>query len=278
MWLFAFLVTALLSITAQASIQVKAQIYDIDEAPGEETLILLTTGHVARLKESFHKSNLFHELKENKEWLAFTLNEKHEIESIIPTERPPGQMKSIALELPQEEYKPTIIENLEQAKTYFHESRIVTKESQCYNRAHIWSYEWFLKHTVYSNKTWIFFTRKYIRKFKFEWWFHVSPSVQVKENGVIKEKIMDVKYARGPIDPKRWTDIFMQNDAACPLVKTYSDYANYPETGWCYTMRSSMFYYQPFDIEMKETWGSIKGNWYDTEVKAAYLEAFDETI
>lgn len=279
MWLFAVLVSAVVSMAAHASTQIKAQIYDIDEgSAGEETLILLTTGHVARVKEHAKKTNLFHELKEQKSWVEFTLNDKLEIEHSQLIDVPVDGLKFFSTEPSDEIYKPTVLDNLEQAKTYFHEARYVNKESQCYNRAHVWAYEWFLKHTVYSNKTWLFFTRKYIRKYKFEWWFHVSPSVQVNDNGVVKEKIMDVKYGRGPIDPKRWTDIFMQNDATCPLVKTYSDYANYPETGWCFTMRTSMFYYQPFDVEMKETWGTIKGNWYDSEVKAAYLEAFDETI
>lgn len=278
MWLFASLLTALLSLEVTAAIQVNAQIYDIDEAPGEETLLLLTTGHVARLKETSQKSNNFHQLKDNQQWLSITLNERHEIESIEPVARPKSLLKSWALNEPIEQYRPTVIENMDLAHKYFKEARYVSKESQCYNRAHIWSYEWFLNHTVYSNKSWLFFTRKYIRKFKFEWWFHVAPSVQVRDNGVVKEKIMDIKYGRSPIDPKRWTDIFMLNDAHCPLVTTYSDYANYPESGWCFTMRSSMFYYQPFDIEMKETWGSIKGNWYDSEVKAAYLEAFGEEI
>lgn len=279
MWLFAVLVSSWLGLCAYAATEVNAQIYDIDEGTvGEDKLILLTSGHVVRLKNEEKSLSQYYELKEQKSWIHFTLNHNNEIEQAQTISPPAGSLKFFLTRPTEEIYNPTVLENLEKAKSYFHEARYVDKESQCYNRAHIWSYEWFLKHTVYSNKTWLFFTRKYIRKFKFEWWFHVSPSIRVNENGVVKEKIMDVKYARGPIDPKRWTDIFMQNDAACPLVSTYSEYANYPETGWCYTMRTSMFYYQPFDVEMKETWGTIKGNWYDSEVKAAYLEAFDVTI
>jgi len=39
-----------------------------------------------------------------------------------------------------------------------------------------------------------------------------------------------------------------------------------------------MFYDQPADIESKETWGTVRANWYDDEVKQAYLEAFDEIL
>lgn len=106
----------------------------------------------------------------------------------------------------------------------------------------------------------------------------MAPSVMVSENDAIKEKVMDVKYARGPLDLKRWTDIFMLNDASCPVVKTYSDYANYPESTWCFVMRSSMFYYQPFDLEVKESYETIKGNWFYAELKQAYFDALEEVL
>lgn len=264
----------LAAFSAHADIYVKSQIHDIDYgSENEDVMVLLKSGHVAWIKKVHEKSKLS---LEKDAWFKFTLSEKHHLLAATPIEIPATE--TVQNLLSEDNYIPTVIENFDLAKKYFKESKYVSKESQCYNRAHIWSYEWFLKHNVYSNKTWVFFTRKYIRKFKFEWWFHVAPSVAVREDDVVREKIMDVKYARGPIDLKRWTDIFMLDDANCPQVKTYSDYANYPESGSCYTMRSSMFYYQPFDIETKETWGTIKANWYETEIKQAYLEAFNEEI
>lgn len=278
MWLVVLLSFGL-SLTAQASFQIKAQVHDVDHGDGnEESLIFLTTGHVVRQGQN-KKDNIqvWEQAKSSKQWFTFTLNGQHEIEtyeSAHPSSNPQINFKSNFTEL----YVPTVIESMDLARTYFHEAKYVNKESQCFNRAHIWSYEWFNKHGINSNKTWLFFTRRYIRKFKFEWWFHVSPSVTILENGIKKEKIMDVKYGRSPLNLKMWTDIFMRDDANCPKVETYSDYANFPESGSCYTMRTSMFYYQPVDIESKETWGTAKTNWYDIEVKQAYLEAFDEVI
>lgn len=281
MWLLA-LASLSLTLTAHASLNLKTQIHDIDYGHGEEEdFLLLTSGHVAWVKNSNLKSqNKMLEARLKGQWVNITLNDKHELEHLEVIASPKNDKNLFSAELTAEEnYTPTVIESVEVAKSYFHEARYVSKDSQCYNRAHIWSFEWFLKHNVNSNKTWIFFTRRYIRKFKFEWWFHVSPSVAVRESdGVVREKLMDAKYARGPINLKQWTDIFMRDDANCPVVKTYSDYANYPESGSCYTMRSSMFYYQPYDIESKETWGTSKSNWYDVEIKAAYLEAFDEEL
>jgi hypothetical protein len=272
MWLLSYL---LLSFTAHASVTLKTQVYDIDYgAQGEKDFLLLTSGHVAWMKTGHAKGLISKNIM-----VQVKISDHHELESLTVLEGPISEKKVFSAELwTEEEYTPTVLENLELAKTYFHESHYVNKESQCYNRAHIWSYEWFLKHHINSNKTWLFFTRRYIRKFKFNWWFHVSPSVAVQDGGVVREKIMDVKYARGPLSLKQWTDIFLQDDANCPVVKTYSEYANFPESGSCFTMRSSMFYYQPFDIESKETWGTQKSNWYDDEIKAAYLEAFDQEI
>jgi hypothetical protein len=122
---------------------------------------------------------------------------------------------------------------------------------------------------------WVFFTRKYIREFSFDWWFHVSPYVHVVENGKVRERIMDVKYSRGPVKLKQWTDIFLRNDAPCPLVEKYTDHANYPEFGSCFVMKSSMYYYQPADLEWKEAFGLEKQAYLPSEIVAAYLEAFN---
>lgn len=277
MWLFTSIIFAALSLPVLANTEITAQVFDIDYGKkGEETLLLLTTGHVARV-QNIHKNLASYEnARQERSWIKFQLNSEREIISaqVVPA-RISSKNKSLAF-FEEDLFEPTLIESMDQARAYFADGRYVNKESQCYNRAHIWSYEWFTKHSILSNKTWLFFTRKYIRKYKFEWWFHVAPSVKVMDAGIAREKIMDVKYARGPIDLKRWTDIFMLNDAHCPLVKTYSDYANYPESGWCYTMRTSMFYYQPYDIEMKETWGAVRGNWNESDIRAAYAEAFDE--
>lgn len=279
MWFLA-LFTLFLSLAAQASIEIHSKIYDIDYgAADEDIMLLLQSGDVAWVKKTNAKS--FRALKLNKnDFFKFRLNDQRELEHFRVIKGESQKNLSIAARLQSEDnYTPSVIPGMDVAKEFFREARYLNKESQCYNRAHVWSYEWFLNQNINSNKTWVFFTRRYIRKFKFEWWFHVSPSVAVLEvDGIVREKIMDVKYARGPIPLKQWTDIFMRDDAHCPQVKTYSDYANYPESGSCYTMRTSMFYYQPFDIETKETWGTVKANWFESEIKQAYLEAFDEEI
>lgn len=276
---FVFLIFLLISFASHATTQIKTQIYEIDQGTkDEEILVFLNSGHVIRIiKMDLNRLEEFKFAKNKNQWVNLSLDEEQKIINYNFSNSGKFIKKKRDTFLPiVENYVPTVIESLDLARKYFHDAFYVNKESQCYNRAHIWSYEWFIKFGINSNKTWLFFTRRYIRKFKFDWWFHVSPSIRVLENDVQREKIMDIKYGNGPLNLKAWTDIFMKDDANCPMVTTYSDYANFPESGSCYTMRSSMYYYQPIDLESREIWNTVKVNWYPEEIKQAYLEAFDQ--
>lgn len=272
-WIMFFFTTA----EAVAESRFVGQIHDFDFGSAEEEdLVLLTNGQVLRLPDGPQKSLIDLQMaKENQSEIQITVDERRVILDVVRLE---DQTPLFTPDLTDDSYSPTILPDLNLARQYFLDARYAGKESQCFNRAHVWAYEWFTKHQLLSNKTWLFFTRKYIRKFSFEWWFHVAPSVVVMENEQPRHKVMDIKYARQPLELKIWTDIFMRNDAVCPMVNTYSEYANYPETGWCYTMRTSMFYYQPFDIEWLEIWGMSKANWYVPEIKQAFKDALDEEL
>ena len=56
------------------------------------------------------------------------------------------------------------------------------RNSQCYERAHVWSYELFDSKNIFSYKAFIFFTRKYITNFDKNWWFHVAPSIKLNSD------------------------------------------------------------------------------------------------
>lgn len=260
---------------------VSTQIHDIDMGQvGEQPLIFLTTGQVVTYPAN--DKIIFQKLKDailKKTWFILKINEAKEIIEVKEVPAPPsilpmGNEKSLLTE--ETPYTPSILKNLDVARSFFYDARTTHKEeSQCFNRAHVWTYEWRTKRNLYSQKVWLFFTRKFIRKYKFDWWFHVSPMVNVVVDGVVKERVMDVKYARGPIKLKQWTDIFMRDNADCPVVQKYSDHANYPESGSCFIMKSSMYYYQPVDLEMKEVMGYERTRWQEPEVRQAFLEAFD---
>jgi hypothetical protein len=176
------------------------------------------------------------------------------------------------------DYFKTVLTNISEAEELFNKGRRdYVEDSQCYQRAQVWSYEW-RKMNIYTSKTWIFFTRKYIRKYNFEWWFHVAPSVHVSTEEGIKERVLDLKYARSPLKLKDWTDIFIRDSTNCPVVDNYTDQADYPESSSCFVMKSSMYYYQPYELELEEINGIEKTVWIKDEVKRSYLQAFNQIL
>lgn len=277
-----FLICLLSSIPIMAQTKLTTQIYDIDygKDENEETLVLLTSGHVAKLRKNEHFK---WQRKRNKEpipdqWFQITMDRNRYITHIKETESPftaiEQKINTVTMAF-NSTYVPTTVENMKKAQEYHREGRRnYNGETQCFNRGMVWAYEWWKKHSVKSMKYWIFFTRNYIRRYNFEWWFHISPYLHVMHEGKVVERAMDLKYTSGPVEMRRWSNIFMRNKAECKIITKYSDYADYPYTGDCYIMRSNMYVYQPADLEMNEAWGYTKDSFLMDEVRGAYLEAF----
>ena len=272
----------LLSLNSFANTIVSSSIYEIDYGQGDDAdhLVLLDNGSVLKVR---HDDNVIHEI-ENKD-----LRGKRAFEFVIDDERYVKAVKGLNRNMVnaallrdssknQTQYIPTTVASIDILKKYFRESPYNPKESQCFNRAMVWGYEWWKNHSLRSMKMFIFFTREYIRRYNFEWWFHVAPYAHVKENGKVVERMMDIKYSNRPLPVKSWTDIFMRNKANCNVITKYSDYADFPYSGECYLYRENMYYYQPADLQMKEAWGYRKDKYLENEVRASYKEAFDIDI
>lgn len=123
-------------------------------------------------------------------------------------------------------------------------------------------------------KMFIFYTRKYIREYDFQWWFHVAPYTYVKIQEANEQRILDRTFAREPLAVKSWTDIFMKNKVDCSVITKYSDYENHQESQYCYLYKASMYYLQPLDLENHEQTGATKTKWLDYEVSRAYWNGF----
>ncbi len=275
------LLLLILSTPALAGSEFITQIHDID--PGhsaqDEVLVFLGNGHVAKLRGPhpiLHPR--FMESQRRNGWYRIRLNSQRLITKLVPTPAPVRRPDSGDPLEALQSYLPTTVESPELAERYLREARYNPKESQCFNRAMVWGYEWWRKHGLRSNKLLIYFSRNYIRRYNFEWWFHIAPYVHVMENGKVVERVLDVKYTRGPKKFQDWANIFLRNDAPCPVITKFSDYADHPYTGECYFQRTHMYTYQPADLQMNEAWGYEKTSWNMTEVTQAYLEAFDEQI
>lgn len=280
---FIWCLTPLTTIAQTSVVETTIHELDMGEKMDEEILVYLGTGNVVSLNPAeTHLINDLYEAKQNRLEVSIELNSKKEIVGLnfLPHTHVEAEIPTFQKNF--EDYIPTVITSMDEAKILFKESKKnANKESQCYNRAHVWSYEWRVKRNIYTSKVWVYFTRKFIRKFKpagFEWWFHVAPMTHVNINGVVKERVMDIKYQNGPSRIQQWTDFFTRGTrATCPVVTNYTDYANHPDSDWCFIMKSSMYYYQPVDLEFLEKYGTPKNMWNELEVRQAYLDAFSLT-
>ncbi len=143
-------------------------------------------------------------------------------------------------------------------------------KSQCYNRAHVWSWE---LHRNYNNgkrvqtgKIWLFFTKKYIKAYRYKWWFHIAPYLTVNSD----VRVIDRSFSYSPDTERGWTNRFMQNSARCPEVRRYTDYSQNQWDAYCYVIKTSVYYWQPWQIESLEKGGQVRNQWNDWEVRKAY--------
>ncbi len=172
-------------------------------------------------------------------------------------------------------FTPTVLSTFQEAQALFNRQDKRTKRhSQCFNRAHGWAYDMWRLAGVSTQKVFIFFTQRYIRNYRYKWWFHVAPYTLVQSSQGPIEHVLDVTFSRGPLQMRPWTDMFMQNNAPCPTVQSYSQYRLNQDTQDCYLLKTSMYYRVPSELERLESEGVQKHNWSLVEIAQARQEAF----
>lgn len=177
---------------------------------------------------------------------------------------------------PTTNYTPTIVKDLEEANRLFSTMDKETKrKSQCYNRAYGWSYDLWEKHRIDSKKIFIFFTRRFIETYRYHWWFHVSPMVDVQTEAGVEEFVLDRTYSKGPKKVQDWTNYFVkQTKPVCPRVDKYSDYRKNQNAHDCYVIVTSQYYRQPYEIERVEKQGIQETEWDHNLLRASRKDAF----
>ncbi|MFP5387471.1 MAG: protein-glutamine glutaminase family protein [Bacteriovoracia bacterium] len=264
------------SLLAHADTHV-GRIHSIDLArtQGEETHLYIDDGYVLKIPPQDKQSlEVYQEFMEEGKIVKFRIDENRTIISSEEVDVPDEDEVTSGLSI-QEDYAPSVLSSTEEAQRIFNSMRKgATSWSQCYNRAHVWAYESKKSFNLDSMKMFLFFTRKYIREYNFEWWFHVSPFTYVMEEGNRTEKILDFKFSKGPTNVQKWTDLFMSNRALCPVITKYSEYENNEEQEYCYLYKASMYYLQPLDLDNLERTGTAKSQWLKYEVRRAYRNGF----
>lgn len=189
-----------------------------------------------------------------------------------------GQVENEVPSVPTalDNYSPSVLADMNEAKKVFRSMRRDhRRKSQCYNRAHVWTYELWKNvridgEKMRSQKIWIFFTRKYIRAYRYKWWFHVAPLTSVA--GASEDVVLDRKFSSRPQLLTEWKNFFMHNNAFCPEIKFYSEYNNNQQYQDCYLLKSNMFYHQPLDIERLENDGVESTYWNMPNLIRAYKD------
>lgn len=174
-------------------------------------------------------------------------------------------------------FNPSVVRSYDRALTIFNRMRRdYSKDGECFNRAHIWSYEEYKRSGLNSMKVFMFFTERYIRRYNFGWWFHVTPMVYVSSKG--SPYALDRRYTSGPRQTKTWSDIFIKTKLRCPKVKMYDDFWLNQKRNDCYHMHTSMYYVIPRDIEKRDLTGIEKSEFNESEIRKAYKNGFNKIV
>lgn len=275
-YLMTGLVLQLLTVSAFSG-TLTSKVHSIDKGvDGEPDLIMLDSGETAFVsKEQKPLSISLEESIKNQDTVEIKVDKKLNVISIqtVSPEVTDEEMPPM-METEKEDYDPSIVTSSEATTAFRGMRRDYQNNSQCYNRAHIWTYEEFQRSGMKTGKLFLFFTSRYIRNYRYKWWFHVTPFAYVGGLEQSNWRTLDRRYTSGILTTKTWTNVFMLNDALCPVVYNYSDYRNHQQSEDCYLIPKSMYFWQPRDISREESTGYVKTQYYNSEVNHAYWEAF----
>ncbi len=255
----------------------KTRIHSIDlaKSSSQSHLILMENGRVVFVR--FDQAELLDSFKESlrlQDMLEVEVDSKNNFlsaETVEAAKVPPVATSNIK----RMSYDPTVVTSYSAVSSIFRRMRRdYQNDSQCYNRAHVWAYEEFLNTGLKSSKLFLFFTRRYIRNYRYKWWFHVSPMALVKQGSSVVERVLDRRYTGGPRYVSTWTRNFVHSGRKCPVVYKYYDYRNNQESEDCYLIPVSMYFWQPRDIERRDRTGAEKTQFFNREINHAYWEAF----
>lgn len=255
----------LFSLSAQAKV-IEGRIDSIDPGAGKaETLILLETGEVVFTRDR----SIDLDKSMAGERVRIDVDKNHNLRSIssLPQEDAPEELEAPFAPLET----PTILPDYNAALGVFRGMNTSWyNKSECTDRAQVWAYEAWKKSGLVSQKNFMFFTNTYIRRYRYHWWFHVTPYVLVRSGESIAEKMIDRRYSRGPLDSKTWSDIFIRSKKTCP-VTTYRYYrANKNGPEHCFHVKSAMYYRLPLHVRGLEDEGRVKTRFSTSEVNFSY--------
>lgn len=256
------------SLNALADV-VRSPVHSVEEVSGTH-LIKFKNGRVAFSKT--HTAVMQGDVVEAK------LDAKHNLLS-IQTLKTKNNFEPIEAVLEPTEppaYESTVLGSYNEAVEIFNRfNPNYTRASECSNRAHVWASEEFKKTGYKSLKAYLFFTATYITRTQSKWWFHVAPAFMVKEGRTVQTRVMDFMFNRHPVTLREWHDQFVFTKRDCLPLGNFSDYdLRADQTQDCYQKMGTMYDWMPTDFKIQEARGTYKTQFSQSEINAAYSEAF----
>jgi hypothetical protein len=267
----------LFSFTLNAK-TLKGKIESVDQGFEEKPhLIFVDTGVVLFLDTT--KDNLFKSILESKKtnkMIQFEVDQNQNLLSTMTIRdvRPSVEMNYTShFDVP---YYPTIVEDVTAAFNIMQKMRSDYRDDQgqCYNMAHVWAYEEFKRSDLHSMKLFMFFTTKYVREYRYTWWFHATPLVYVDEITKVAKMTLDRRYTVQPLYIKDWTDNFIKSKRECKLVKKLAQVNRDAKVEDCYLIETDMHILHTRDIRSRDLGQTLKEGFIKTEVEYARTEAF----
>jgi len=292
-----FLLTCLLSFSLFASETVKTNIYNLIEPESGDTeyVLFASNGFVYGLpvqdqlladkaREALGKGLPVELILNDQTEEEIENNERSSVKDIkvlenevpfashfMPQVDMPGFVEPDAYSRPMDNFSVTRISQA-QANGLFRSMRNdLRSKSQCYNRAHVWSWEIYNKYRYNTGKMFLFFTRKYINEYRYKWWFHVAPFIST--SGQSQYVVLDRQYFSSPRVMHSWTDAFMKNNAHCPVLTRYSAYSRNQYKEYCYLIPAAMYYWQPWNLDYLEKYNQKRTSFYQRDINHAYRDA-----
>lgn len=165
-------------------------------------------------------------------------------------------------------FAPTDLTSYEEAESLFKNmlNDGDRSRSQCFKRAHMWSYDMWTKGGVKSQKIFMFYSKRYQIYEEFNWWFHVAPLVVV--NG--EDFVMDGTFMTKPTTVDEWKNWFLKTDKiTCPEINRYQQFEQNHWTRLCFLMKVPMYYFRPLDIENRDKKKTQRNHWVLEELQDA---------
>lgn len=171
------------------------------------------------------------------------------------------------------DYHPTVLTSFSEAQRILNQMRgDFLGVSQSFNLSHIWAHETYKKEKINSQKAFLFFSDAFIRRTQNKYWFHVSPLFHYHTREMkVDEVILDKNLSQAPLTVGGWVSQLMKQKIHCPSKKTFHEAK---EARDCALVKTSMYYWQPRDLEALEQDRLFRVNFFDFELQTAFGASF----